>query len=243
MQISDSIALVTGSARRIGRAIAVELARRGARLAIHYRSSEADAAETLRMVRELGADGEMFQADLANDSSRDRLIEAIRSRFATAHILVNNASEFSPGTLEASTPEMWDKQMDANARAPFFLARSFAAMMRESGRGKILNIADPAGEKIWTGYLSYSVSKAALLGVTQGLAKALAPGVQVNAIAPGPVHFPDSYTPEQKQLAIERTLLKRSGSPEDVVRAVVFLIENDYITGEVLHVDGGRHVL
>lgn len=243
MQISNSIALVTGSARRIGRAIAVEFARRGARIAIHYRSSEEDATETLNMVRALGADGEMFQADLADDSARDQLIEAIRARFETVDILVNNASEFAPGTLEQSTPEMWDKQMVANARAPFFLARSCAAMMRESGRGKILNIADPAGEKIWTGYLPYSVSKAALLGVTQGLAKTLAPQVQVNAVAPGPVHFPDSYTPEQKQSAIERTLLKRSGSPEDVVRAVVFLIENDYITGEVLHVDGGRHVL
>ena len=116
-------------------------------------------------------------------------------------------------------------------------------MMLESGRGKILNIADPAGENIWTGYLPYSVSKAALLGVTQGLAKTLAPQVQVNAVAPGPVHFPDSYSSEQKQAAIERTLLKRSGSPEDVVRAVVFLIENDYITGEVLHVDGGRHIM
>ena len=243
MEITNSIALVTGSARRIGRAISLELARRGARLAIHYRSSEAEAVETLSMVRALGSDGEIFHADLADDSARDAMVEAIRSRFGTVHILVNNASEFAPGTLEASTPEMWDKQMDANARAPFFLARSCATMMLDSGRGKILNIADPAGEKIWTGYLSYSVSKAALLGVTQGLAKELAPGIQVNAVAPGPVYFPDSYTPEQKQTAIERTLLKRAGSAEDVVRAVVFLIENDYITGEVLHVDGGRHVL
>ncbi len=242
MQISDSIALVTGSARRVGRAIAVELARRGARMAIHYRSSGDEASETLKLVRELGADSEAFQADLTDDAARDRLVEAIQSRFGSIQILVNNASEFEPGTLEDSTPDMWDKQMDANARAPFFLARSCAAMMRESGRGKILNIADPAAEKIWTGYLSYSVSKAALLGVTQGLAKALAPQIHVNAVAPGPVHFPDSYSPEQKRLAIERTLLKRSGSPDDVVRAVVFLIENDYITGEILHVDGGRHV-
>ena len=120
MQISNSIALVTGSARRIGRAIAVEFARRGARIAIHYRSSEVAAAQTLEMVRALGAEGEMFQADLADDSARDQLIEAIRARFETIHILVNNASEFAPGTLEESTPEMWDKQMVANARAPFF---------------------------------------------------------------------------------------------------------------------------
>ncbi len=243
MQISNSIVLVTGSARRIGRTIALELARRGARLAIHYRSSEEEAAETLKMVRDLGTEGEMFQADLTDDSGRDRLIEAIRSRFKTVDVLINSASEFAPGTLEESTPEMWDKQMDANARAPFFLARSCAILMRESGKGKILNIADSAGEKVWTGHFPYSVSKAALLAVTQGLAKTLAPDVQVNAVAPGPVHFPDHYTEAQKQVAIERTLLKRQGSPEDVARAVVFLIENDYITGEVLHVDGGKHIL
>lgn len=243
MQTSGSIALVTGSARRIGRAIALELARRGARIAIHYRSSEADAVGTLTELRALGAEGEVFQADLVDDDSRDRLLEEIGTRFGTVDILINNASVFAAGTLEDSTPAMWDEQMDANAKAPFFLSQACARMMRESGKGKIINIADPAGETIWTGYFPYSVSKAALLGVTAGLAKTLAPEVQVNAVAPGPVYFPEHYTEEQKQFAIERTLLKRPGSPEDVVRAVVFLIENDYITGEVLHVDGGRHVM
>ena len=198
---------------------------------------------TLEQVRELGVEGEMFQADLVADDSRKGLLEEIGARFGTVDILVNNASVFAPGTLEESTSAMWDEQMDANAKAPFFLSQACARMMRESGKGKIVNIADPAGELVWTSYFLYSVSKAALLGVTQGLAKALAPHVQVNAVAPGPVQFPEHYTDEQKQFAVERTLLKRAGSPEDVVRAVVFLIENDYITGEVLHVDGGRHVL
>ena len=234
---------MTGAARRIGRAIALELARRGAILTIHYRSSEADAMNTLKQVRELGVEGEMFQADLVDDDSRNRMLDEIGARFGTVDILVNNASVFAAGTLEESTSAMWDEQMDANAKAPFFLSQACARMMRESGKGKIVNIADPAGEVVWTGYFPYSVSKAALLGVTQGMAKALAPHVQVNAVAPGPVYFPEYYTDEQKQFSVERTLLKRAGSPEDVVRAVVFLIENDYITGEVLHVDGGRHVL
>jgi NAD(P)-dependent dehydrogenase (short-subunit alcohol dehydrogenase family) len=115
--------------------------------------------------------------------------------------------------------------------------------MRPNGGGKIINIVDVAGELIWPSYLPYSVSKAALIAVNRGLAKAWAPEIQVNAIAPGPVLFPEDYTDEQKRLAIDRTLLKRAGSPEDVVRAVIFLIENDYITGEVIHVDGGRHIL
>jgi NAD(P)-dependent dehydrogenase (short-subunit alcohol dehydrogenase family) len=108
--------------------------------------------------------------------------------------------------------------------------------------GKIVNLADVAAEKVWPGYLAYSVSKAALLAVNRGLAKAFAPRIQVNAIAPGPVLFPEYYTEEQRKSAVDRTLLKREGKPQDIVNAVMFLIENDYITGELIHVDGGRHV-
>ena len=243
MQIEGSIALVTGSARRVGRALAVELARRGGRIAVHYRNSRDDAEDTLRRIKDLGAVGELFQADLVDDQVRERMIDDIRSRLGSIQILVNNASVFSPGTLDNSTPEMWDEQLDANAKAPFFVAQACAREMLEAGAGKIINIADPAGEMIWPGYFPYSVSKAALLAVTRGLARSLAPAVQVNAVAPGPVHFPESYTDDQKLQAIEQTLLKRAGSIDDVVRAVVFLIENDYITGEVLQVDGGRHLL
>jgi NAD(P)-dependent dehydrogenase (short-subunit alcohol dehydrogenase family) len=243
VEISGSIALVTGSARRIGRAVALELARRGARIAIHYRTSREEAADTVAEVRRLGADGELFQADLVDDAAREALFRAIRARFGTLHILVNSASVFDPGTLESSTPASWDAQMDANAKAPFFAAQASAEMMREAGRGKIINIADPAGETIWTGYFPYSVSKAALLAVTRGLAKALAPAIHVNAVAPGPVHFPEHYTEAQKRYAIERTLLKRAGDIDDVVKAIIFLIESDYISGEVLHVDGGRHIV
>lgn len=243
MEISDSIALVTGSARRIGRAIVLALAEKGARIAIHYRSSGEDAAETLGAVREFGSEAELFQADLTDQRARARLIDEVRSTFGGVDILVNSASVFGPGTLQSSTPEAWDEQMEANAKAPYFVAQAAAPLMLASGRGKIINIADPAGELIWPAYFPYSVSKAALLGVTRGLAKTLAPDVQVNAVAPGPVCFPEYYTEDQKRFAVEQTLLKREGAPDDVVRAVVFLIENDYITGEVLHVDGGRHAM
>jgi NAD(P)-dependent dehydrogenase (short-subunit alcohol dehydrogenase family) len=114
--------------------------------------------------------------------------------------------------------------------------------MLRNESGKIINIADVAGEIIWPSHLPYSVSKAALIAVNRGLAKAYAPHIQVNAIAPGPVLFPEYYSDEQKNSAVERTLLKRPGSPQDIVNAVVFLIENDYITGEMIHVDGGRHI-
>jgi pteridine reductase len=156
---------------------------------------------------------------------------------------VNNASVFDQADFEGSTPELWNSQMDSNARAPFFVAQHAAKLMRGRGHGKIVNLVDVAGEVVWPGYLAYSVSKAALIAINRGLAKALAPSIQVNGVAPGPVLFPEYYTQDQKHLAVERTLLKRAGSARDIVNAVVFLIENDYITGEVIHVDGGRHLM
>jgi len=237
MDIDGKVALITGSAKRIGREIALELARRGARIAVHYRSSANEAKEVA------GNAGEIFCADLADTNSIDALFRAIDNKFGRLDILVNSASTFSPATADDATPEHWDSQMNTNARAPFFVAQHAARLMRRNGAGKIINIADVAGEVIWPAYLPYSVSKAALLAVNRGLAKAYAPEIQVNAIAPGPVLFPDHYTEQQRRSAIDRTLLKRAGSPLDIVQAVVFLIENDYITGDVIHVDGGRHIL
>jgi NAD(P)-dependent dehydrogenase (short-subunit alcohol dehydrogenase family) len=243
MDINGKLVLVTGSAKRVGRAIAVELGRRGARVAVHYRKSRRDAELTRKMVQEAGSDSILVQADLTEVSEVERLFEKLEGSWGGLHILVNNASVFGPSTPDTTSEAHWNEQMDANARGPFFVAQHAARLMKPMGEGKIVNLADVAGEIVWPGYFAYSVSKAALLAVNRGLARALAPAIQVNAIAPGPVLFPAHYTEAQKSLAIERTLLKRAGSPEDVVRAVVFLIENDYITGELIHVDGGRHLM
>jgi pteridine reductase len=237
MDINGKVALITGSAKRIGKEIALDLARRGARIAVHYRSS---ASEARIVAQDVGA---AFQADLTDTSAIERMFREVANTFGRLDILVNSASVFGAATADDTDPEHWDAQMDANARAPFFVAQHAARLMRQTGGGKIINMVDVAGELIWPGYLDYSVSKAALIAVNRGLAKAWAPEIQVNAIAPGPVLFPEDYTDEQKRLAIDRTLLKRAGSPSDVVRAAIFLIENDYITGEVIHVDGGRHIL
>ncbi len=204
---------------------------------MHYRSGEAEAKQVA------GRDGAAFQADLRDVTAVDNMFRGIEAKFGGLDILINSASVFSPATADDATPEDWDLQMDTNAKAPFLLAQRAARLMRTRGAGKIINIADVAGELIWQAYLPYSISKAALIAVNRGLAKAFAPQIQVNAIAPGPVLFPDYYSEEQKQSAIDRTLLKRAGSPQDVVNAVVFLIENDYITGEMIHVDGGRHII
>ena len=242
MEIKGTTALITGASQRLGRAIAVELGRRGGSVAIHHRSSNsaAGAQETLRLVRAAGGDGEVFQAELRDQEQLDAMFERIRTKFGVLHILVNSASVFSPASADETSEAHWDEQIDSNAKAPFFVAQRAARLMKQ---GKIVNMADVAGEVIWPGYLAYSVSKAALLAVNRGLAKSYAPHIQVNAIAPGPVLFPPYYTEEQKRSAVERTLLKREGSPQDIVNAVMFLIENDYITGEVIHVDGGRHLV
>ncbi len=204
---------------------------------MHYRSSANEAKQVA------GDRGAIFQAELTNMDEIAKMMNQVEEKFQRLDILVNSASVFSPSTADQATPEHWDAQMDTNAKAPFFLAQRAARLMRIGGSGKIINIADVAGEVIWPLYLPYSVSKAALIAVTRGLAKAYAPDIQVNAIAPGPVSFPEGFTEEEKRSAIERTLLKRAGSPRDIVNAVIFLIENDYITGEVIHVDGGRRVL
>jgi pteridine reductase len=243
VNIVGKVALITGSAKRIGRAVAVELARRGARIAVHYRSKTTEADETLQLIRKSGSDGAVFRAELTDNEAVAKVFQEIKTTFGGLDILINSASIFSPGKADETTPEMWDSQMNSNAKAPFFVAQHAARLMQTRGQGKIVNIADVAGEVIWPGYFAYSVSKAALIAVTRGLAKSYAPQIQVNAIAPGPVLFPEYYTEEQKTSAIERTLLKREGSPGDIVNAVVFLIENDYITGEMIHVDGGRHLL
>jgi NAD(P)-dependent dehydrogenase (short-subunit alcohol dehydrogenase family) len=243
MDIDGKVALITGSAKRVGKIVAIDLAKRGARVAIHYRSSESEAEETLKTIRSAGGEGATFQAELTDMSVVEKMFRDIRTTFGGLDILVNSASTFEPSTAQQTTPEEWDTQMDSNAKAPFFVAQQAASLMLARGQGKIINIADVAGEVIWPGYFAYSISKAALIAVNRGLAKSYAPQIQVNAIAPGPILFPEHYTDEQKKSAIERTLLKREGSPQDIVNAVVFLIENDYITGELIHVDGGRHVL
>jgi len=237
MNVDGKVALVTGSAKRIGREIALELRRRGARIAVHYRTGESEAREAA------GPTGATFQADLTDFARFEPMFRHIDAVFGRLDILVNSASVFSPATADEATPEHWDEQMDTNAKAPFFLAQHAARLMRRNGSGKIINIADVAGEVIWPGYLPYSISKAALIAVNRGLAKAFAPDIQVNAIAPGPVLFPEYYTADQKKAAVERTLLKRPGSPQDIVNAAMFLIENDYITGEMIHADGGRHII
>jgi pteridine reductase len=237
MDIRTSKALVTGSALRVGREIALELARAGASIFLHYRSSSEAARETEREIRALGAKVELVAGDLGVPADVMRLATECRE----ADILVNSASIFPRTPLPEITFETFDEIFAVNLRGPFFLAKEIGLAMKKRGRGAIVNIADWAGYRPYKGYLPYCVSKAALLAANAGLARCLAPEVRVNAVAPGPVMLPEDMTEAERRQVLSSTPLGRVGSPLDVARAVRFLVESaEFTTGAVLTVDGGR---
>jgi NAD(P)-dependent dehydrogenase (short-subunit alcohol dehydrogenase family) len=241
MEIAGKGALVTGAAKRIGRAIALALAERGADVVVHYHRSEAAAHETACAIEALGVRALVLPADLANVREIERLIERAADFLGRLDILVNNASVFFRTPFGSTTEEEWDVHLDVNLKAPFFCAQYAARIMQKQGGGKIINIADWAGFRPYVGYIPYCISKAGVIALTQVLARTLAPTILVNAVAPGPVLLPEEYGEEEVRAILAGTPLKRLGAPEDVVRAVLFLIEgSDFITGHTLVVDGGR---
>lgn len=243
MEIEGKVAVVTGAAKRVGRSIALALAERGAELVVHYRDSEREAQEVLALAKRAGGKPVAVQAELSTAADLARIVETAMQAFGRIEILVNNASIFYRTPFETLTEEDWDRFLNVNLKAPFLLCRQVGEIMLRQAHGKIVNLADIAGMKAWAEYIPYSISKAGMISLTQGLAKALAPSVQVNAIAPGAILLPEGTTPEERERAIRRVPLKRLGSPEDIARAAIYLIENDFITGEVLTLDGGQHLL
>ena len=243
MEIEGKVALVTGGAKRVGRSIALALAERGAELVLHYRNSDREAQEVLALPKRAGGKPVVVQGDVSVAADVDRIVETAMQAFGRIEILVNSAAIFYRTPFEELTEADWNRFLDVNLKGPFLLCRKIGSIMLRQGQGKIVNLADIAGEKVWAEYLPYSVSKAGVIALTVGLAKALAPCVQVNAIAPGAVLLPDGTSPEERGRAVHRVPLGRLGSPEDIARAVVYLIENDFVTGEVLRVDGGQHLV
>ena len=233
-------ALVTGAGRRVGRAIAVALGTRGMRVAVHYHASDEGARETVGLIREAGGDAITLLADLRDPRVPEQLIEQTVDQLGTLDVLVNSAAVMVRTPLEDVTPDVWDEMFALNLRAPFFCAKAAARRMTEGG--VIINIADLAAFESWTGYIPHGASKAGVVHITRALAKALAPGVRVNAIAPGAVLLPDDWTDADAARLVRTTPLGRLGSPDDVAKAVLYLIDAEYVTGETLIVDGGRHV-
>ena len=238
---TDRVALVTGAGRRVGRAIALALATRGMHVVVHYHGSAEGANETVRLVRQTGGTASEIHADLREVADADSLIDRTLEVAGRLDALVNSAAVMLRTPVGETTSANWDAMFTLNVRAPYFLAQRAAPALRAS-RGCIVNIADLAAYETWPAYVPHGMTKAAVVQMTRGLAHALAPEVRVNAVAPGVVLLPDGGSDADAERLRTTTPLQRLGTPDDVAGAVVFLIEANYITGEVIKVDGGRHV-
>jgi pteridine reductase len=243
MKLENRVVLITGGAVRIGRAICLELISAGAIVYCHYHTS-AENAESLRSdVQKTGGKIFLLQSDLNHTPNADLLVNEVINKMGRLDVLINNAALFFKTPLGTVSEDQWDRLFNLNLKAAFFCSQRAGQYMVKQGWGKIINIGDPSGENPWPSFIPYGLTKSGVIAMTRGLARALAPAVQVNCINPGPVMIPDSYSPDERKTAINRTLLRREGNPEDVARSVRFLIEgSDYITGTILNVDGGRSI-
>jgi NAD(P)-dependent dehydrogenase (short-subunit alcohol dehydrogenase family) len=240
MNLTGKVALVTGGAKRVGKAIVNALAARGCKIVVHYHTSQAAAQETVHALQASGHEAIALQADITQETEVDGMVAAALAKFGRIDILVNNAAVFFRTPIETLTIEDWERTLEVNLTGTFLCAQKIGLLMKKWGWGHIINIADVAGQRPWADYIPYSVSKACVITFTQGLAMELAPEVMVNAIVPGPVLFQDDTPEEVQQREIDKTLVKRAGSPEEVAEVVVFVAESDYSTGSLFHVDGGR---
>ena len=233
------VALVTGGAVRLGRAIALALAGAGYDLAVTFHSSEAAARDLEKRVSATGRRCEIVRADLGEAASAERVVAAVRTAFGRLDLLVNSAASFESRPLLDVDAEAWDAVMALNVRAPHLLVRAAAGLLREA-RGSVVNLADLSAFQAWTEHPHHAVSKAALAHLTRVQARALAPAVRVNAVAPGAVLPPDELSDERLQALAAVTPLQRLGTPQDVVDAVLYLASARFVTGQILVVDGGR---
>lgn len=242
MELRGGVALVTGGAHRLGKAIALALGRAGANVIIHYNQSGRQARETLAELAEIGVEALAIKGDLAVVAEAERVADEAIRRWGRLSLLVNSAGIWSSTPLGSVTEQRWDELISTNLRGAFFLSQRAAPALREA-RGAIVNIADVGAIRPWRNYTPYLVSKGGLITMTEALAKDLAPDVRVNAIAPGPVLLPDNWTEEQANSSAKTVLLKRLGSPEDIAQAVMYLAQAEYVTGVVLPVDGGQRLI
>lgn len=239
-RLAGRVALVTGGAVRVGRAIALALAAEGCDVTINYHRSAAAARATVRELRALGVEARALQADVSRPPEVRHLVRATLRRFGRLDLLVNNAAIFFRTPFERTTPAQWDRLLAVNLRGPFLVSQAAARVMRRAGAGRIINIADVAGTRPWPSYIPYCVSKAGLLMLTRGLALTLAPSVQVNCVAPGAVLPPEGAPAALRRRLRRQVPMGREGDPADVAAAVVFFATCPaYITGQVLFVDGG----
>src|SRR5580765_3493543 len=232
------VALVTGAGKRLGRAIALRLAEEGADVVVHYGNSAKDAADVVGRIEEMGQKAVALQANLQDVNEIRKLFLDAGNELGKLDLLVNSAANFLPGSVISTTEEIWDASLDTNVKAPFFCSQAAAPMLRRS-KGSIVNFADTGGLLGWPGYISHSIAKAGVVMLTKCLAKALAPDVRVNAIAPGTITMPGD-PPEWEQAFVKLAPLQKTGKPSNIADAVIYLATAEFVTGHTLVVDGGR---
>jgi NAD(P)-dependent dehydrogenase (short-subunit alcohol dehydrogenase family) len=233
-KLEGKVILITGAARRIGRAIALRLSSEGARVAVHFNHSEQEAQETAGL-----CGGQAFRADLTSVAEIRSLFEQVEAEYGRLDGLVNNAARYREMKVLEVTEQDWDWIHQVNLKATFFCCQAGAKLMLKNGGGRIVNISSLGGLRPWSKHVPYGASKAGVIMMTRGLAKALAPDISVNSVAPGVIHFVESMPPEVRHL-ISVTPMRRAGTGEEIADAVFgFLTASTFITGQVLAVDGG----
>jgi NAD(P)-dependent dehydrogenase (short-subunit alcohol dehydrogenase family) len=238
-RLSGRVAIVTGAAKRLGRVVALRLADEGADVAVHYGKSATEAREVVDEIESRGRQAASFSAELTSVPAIQKLFDDVAHRFGRLDVLVNSAANFLEAKFGETTESRWDSSLDTNLKAPFFCSQAAAPHLERSGRGVIINFSDIGGLLGWREYLPHSISKAGIIMMTRVLAKELAPKVRVNTIAPGTISMPGD-PPEWEADYIRRAPLGRSGRPEEIADAVVYLIAAEFVTGQVLVLDGGR---
>jgi NAD(P)-dependent dehydrogenase (short-subunit alcohol dehydrogenase family) len=236
--LAGHVALVTGAGKRLGRAVALRLAEEGADVIVHYNSSAAGAEAVAKEVEAMGRRSAALQANLKNVNEIRRLFDEVGKQFGRLDVLVNCAANFLPASIVSTTEEIWDASLDTNLKAGFFCAQAAAPLLRRTN-GTIVNFADAGGLLGWPGYIPHSISKAGVVMLTKVLAKALAPEVRVNAIAPGTISMPGD-PPEWEADFVKLAPLRRTGTPADIAEAVSYLVHARFLTGHTLVLDGGR---
>jgi NAD(P)-dependent dehydrogenase (short-subunit alcohol dehydrogenase family) len=236
--LKGKVALVTGSAKRLGKAVALRLAEEGASLIIHHDASHAEAQETVAEIEKLGRRGVVLAADLQKVSEIRELFVEVGKTFGRLDILVNSAANFLPASIVSTTEEIWDASLDTNLKAGFFCAQAAAPLLRRTN-GTIVNFADAGGLLGWPGFIPHSISKAGVMMLTKVLAKALAPEVRVNAIAPGTITM-HGDPPDWEADFVKLAPLGRTGTPSEIADAVSYLVHAEFMTGHTLVLDGGR---
>jgi NAD(P)-dependent dehydrogenase (short-subunit alcohol dehydrogenase family) len=235
--LQGQVGLVTGAGKRIGRSIALRLAEEGAAIVVNYATSQADAEEVVREIVARGSRAAAIQADVSKRVEVEKMFVAVQKEFGRLDILVNNAGMFFAAKFEELTDEQWDGILDANLKSQFLCAQAAAPIMKRQGRGRIINISSLGGLLAWPGYTHYCVSKAGSIMLTRCLARALGPEILVNSVAPGTIQFPGEPPDEEY---IQRVPLHRTGTGDDIAGAVAYLVTADFVTGQVIAVDGGR---